>query len=340
MLIVETKPENTPFDPKIHKERREKYMELMTHQKKKITELMEEEGINIVNSIVDMSILYAECCNTNKGTVSEKLKAECSVLFEKNLPIHSIAECLEDLLDSDYVRSVPPEKLHSEVQRQCTLNELQIQKYLSSRESSHVLGHIVHRLLGIKYPRPPPPPGVGVPRMPVMALLLGLNDAEAMGNLHDTLVQQQVMLVLFEDALETCIEAYRTEGPGIPLLESKDPPPSEEEPPSVSAVDQLLPHALLGDRIQGRPEPTHFDRETQTGPEIIPPLSLAASLGKQALEILRLNKDLSDWLMVAILIQYLKQVSKPGTGGWVLADFPSTFEQVSLFETAVSSFHL
>lgn len=335
-VIDEKQLGDTPFDPEIHQKRQETYNELLKMQCKVTSEWAAKESEEAVNSMVDTSMLFAECCNINKGVVSEKIKAECSLLFKEDLPIYSIVNCLEDLLDEDFVKNVPREELHLEIQRQYTLNEVQIEKYLKTRVSDNILGHIVHRLLGIKYPRPPPPPGVDLPRMPVMALLLGLSDAEAVGNLLDVLVQQQVSLVLFEDALEFCIEAYRKEGPGIPLLESRDPPQPKEDPALISAEDQLLPHAMLGDRIQGRPEPTHYERETQTGPEIVPTLSLAASLGKQALETLRINQDLTDWLMVAIVIEYLKQVSKPGLGGWVLANFPSTFNQVALFETAVS----
>jgi hypothetical protein len=77
------------------------------------------------------------------------------------------------------------------------------------------------------------------------------------------------------------------------------------------------------------PGPTMKSEERDTN------LITAASLGKEALEMLQLQQPISDWLTTALVIEHLKQVVIEGVLGWVLVDFPSTFEQCRIFEASV-----
>jgi hypothetical protein len=172
-----------------------------------------------------------------------------------------------------------------------------------------------------------------------MALVLGVVDKEVQSGLSQCLSEVKVRLVTVHDALEMCVAAYRAEGPGLPLLETREPPaPSSDIPKETKATSSLVPHALKAELKALEPPPQWKEVETQTGPEVAPQLSAAASLGKQALEMLRLQQPLSDWLTTALIIEHLKQVVVDGVLGWVLVDFPSTFEQCRIFEASVSYF--
>jgi hypothetical protein len=169
-----------------------------------------------------------------------------------------------------------------------------------------------------------------------MALLLGVEDQEVLSSLKKSLSEVKVRLVTVDDALEMCVAAYRAEGPGIPLLESREPPATTSDlPEKTSAACILMPHALKEELKALEPPPQWKEVETQTGPEVAPHLSAAATLGKQVLEMLRLQQPISDWLTAALVIEHLKQVVVEGVLGWALVDFPSTFEQCRIFEASV-----
>jgi len=169
-----------------------------------------------------------------------------------------------------------------------------------------------------------------------MSLLLGVEDQEILSSLNKSLSEVKVRLVTIHDALEMCVAAYRAEGPGIPLLESREPPaPTSDLPEKMNAGTTLVPHALQAELKALEPPPQWKEVETQTGPEVVPHLSAAASLGRQALEMLRLQQPISDWLTTALVVEHLKQVVVEGVLGWVLVDFPSTFEQCRIFEASV-----
>lgn len=171
-----------------------------------------------------------------------------------------------------------------------------------------------------------------------MALLLGVDDQEVLSSLRQSLSEVKVRLVTVHDALEMCVAAYRAEGPGLPLLESREPlAPTTDLPEMVTTASSLVPHALQAELKALEPAPQWKEVETQTGPEVAPQLSAAASLGKQALEVLRLQQPLSDWLTTALIIELLKRAVVEGVLGWVLVDYPATFEQCRIFEASVSS---
>jgi len=171
-----------------------------------------------------------------------------------------------------------------------------------------------------------------------MSLLLGIEDQEVLASISKLMADVKVKLVHVQDALEFCVDAYRKEGPGLPLLESKDPPPNPTLPEAVTAAALLMPYAFQKELKALEPPPKQKEIETQTGPEVAPNLSMEASLGKQALETLRLKEPLTDWLITAMVIEYLKQLVAEKILGWTLVNFPSTFEQVRLFEAAVFTF--
>jgi hypothetical protein len=169
-----------------------------------------------------------------------------------------------------------------------------------------------------------------------MSLLLGVEDQNVLESISKLLAEVNVKLVQVPEALEFCIEAYKTEGPGLPMLESREPPPPQDVPDEVITAAKLVPHALKEQLKALEPPPKQKTVETQTGTGVVPELSMAASLGKQALEVLRLKEPLSDWIITALIIEYLKQTITKEVLGWVVVNFPATFEQCRLFEASVS----
>ncbi|XP_059481294.1 uncharacterized protein LOC132200104 [Neocloeon triangulifer] len=320
-------------DPEQYQRRLTEFRELQSEKQKFRSTVALLESRTTVENLADSASAIGQ---SDRVGSKEETKKECCFLLMRGFPIEGIVERLEDLLDEKWTKAVSPKKLKREAERQLALNETEIEEYVTRRNSSRSLGHVVHRLLASKYPRPPVPPGERLPRLKVMALLMGLDNQDSILHLAKVVSDAKVIVVQLQDALESCIEAYRTEGPGIPLLESREPPTNTPEPEQVTPTACLIPHALLEELKAMEPPPKQKEVETQTGPEVIPCLSMAASLGKQALEVLRLKEPLSDWLITAMLIEHLHHATSQGALGWILVNFPASFDQVRLFEASIT----
>ncbi|CAD1477635.1 unnamed protein product [Heterotrigona itama] len=82
------------------------------------------------------------------------------------------------------------------------------------------------------------------------------------------------------------------------------------------------------------------DKQTQTPrnipyDDLDPVLTDTACIGKWAYEFLTLGEPITDDLATKILIEYLKSLMN--AKGWVLIDYPNTYEQMSRLETALTS---
>ncbi|XP_017757264.1 PREDICTED: sperm flagellar protein 2-like [Eufriesea mexicana] len=81
------------------------------------------------------------------------------------------------------------------------------------------------------------------------------------------------------------------------------------------------------------------EKETQTSrnvpyDDMDPVLTDSAYIGKWTYEFLALGEPITDNLATKILIEYLKSLEH--AKGWVLIDYPSTYEQMSRLETAMT----
>ncbi|CAB3375517.1 Hypothetical predicted protein [Cloeon dipterum] len=316
-----------------HQRNLSNYQSLKAKQAEKKSQVALLECRHTVKNMADAAAAIGQA---ERVGFEEQTKRECRFLLSHGFPVEAIVERLEDLLDEKWTKTVSPAKLRKEAERQLALNQLEVDAYVSERASSQSIGHVVHRLLATKYPRPPVPPGECLPRLKVMALLLVSTSDDFLPDLTKVVSEAKVSVVRVQDAVDSCVEAYRREGPGIPLLESREPPTEVAEPVQVTPTARLVPHALLEELEALQPPPTHKEIETQTGPEVEPQLSMAASLGKHALEVMRLRQPLSDWLTTALVIEHLKKISAEGVLGWILVNFPSNFEQARIFEASIT----
>lgn len=100
--------------------------------------------------------------------------------------------------------------------------------------------------------------------------------------------------------------------------------PALENSESVKDITKQMQHELVQTPIK------FPDEDIQYSP--------AAILGKTAQELLDDGQPLGDFLLIDIFIAYLQ--SLPNLKGWVLVNYPTTFDQAVILEQALSGKHL
>lgn len=151
-------------DPEAHKSRLEEHRAQQAEKLHKRANVALIESRFAINSLVESAVAVG-CADATGSQIATK--DECCLLFGRGLPAEAITERLEDLLDENWTRARTPQRLQIEAERQLALNESEVQNYVEARGASFSLGSVVHRLMAIKYPRPPIPQGLDLPRLKV-----------------------------------------------------------------------------------------------------------------------------------------------------------------------------
>jgi len=168
-MITEPTPASAPSelfpDPVAHHSRLDEYRAQQAEKLRKRTNVALIESRFAVDSLVESAAAVG--CADATGGQPAATKDECCFLFGRGLPVEAITERLEDLLDDNWTKARTPQRLQIEAERQLALNESEVACYIEGRGASSSLGSVVHRLLAIKYPRPPLPQGQDLPRLKV-----------------------------------------------------------------------------------------------------------------------------------------------------------------------------
>jgi len=151
-------------DPDEHQCRLAEFREHQAEKLRKRATVALLESRLAVRNLVDSAVVIGQ----SDGTGCEKLvKEEGCFLFGRGFPVEAISERLEDLLDEKWTMARIPQRLNKEAERQLALNESGVDEYVAARGGNSSLGHVIHRILAIKYPRPPVPAGKCLPRQQV-----------------------------------------------------------------------------------------------------------------------------------------------------------------------------
>ncbi|XP_030754306.1 sperm flagellar protein 2-like isoform X2 [Sitophilus oryzae] len=208
----------------------------------------------------------------------------------------------------------------------------------------NVLGHIIHQVLLAKHPLPPLPERPQFPDVDIRVCINGLNDMNSLPVLRNLLAHKKIEVVEMTQATTYCIEAFHEENRReydvdvVPTKEKRKdvaPKVKEKGKKSKSKGKSLKSNDIdLQDDVE--PVKTYENKNIQT-PIVFPCeeiiLSTQAALGKTAEELLNAGQPLTDFLLTAMLVEYLKSL-QPEMKGWVLINYPTNFEQAAILEEA------
>ncbi|XP_044253650.1 sperm flagellar protein 2-like [Tribolium madens] len=222
------------------------------------------------------------------------------------------------------------------------------------------VGFAVHKLLLKKYPLPIPEKAQ-VSQEIEISVCATLSDLSRIDMLQRLLNLKNIKVMLIEDAVNFCIEGYESE-----LKTEFDEPFPEEEylrelTPKIGKKQEKKnkgKKGKKGDKASKKSkdkkkdkkgkkgkkgvEKTHvevtFEEKQAQTPRLFPwekvVFSNRAKLGRLVKQILGQGDPLDDKLQVDMFIEYLSSLKD--IKGWVLLNFPYTYEQAALLEEALS----
>ncbi|XP_025073961.1 sperm flagellar protein 2-like [Pogonomyrmex barbatus] len=208
-----------------------------------------------------------------------------------------------------------------------------------------VLGYIVHRLLEILYPYPTEVFSCPVPKVKFAAIVLGITNVSLLEQMRELLKNNGIRLLTMEDAINYCLEKYKQEMADVEYIDlniisatARDIKKLEAKDKTNNLKDLKDPKKIEQSAKIATPQQS-TEKQTQTPrqipyDDIDPILSNTAYIGKWTYEFLTLGQPISNELNTKILIEYLKGIGD--VEGWVLINYPNTYEQMAMLEKALT----
>lgn len=235
----------------------------------------------------------------------------------------------------------------------------------------NVLGYIVHRLLLKKYPFSIPQKPNLSPEIEISVCTQNLPDLTKLGYLMRLLELKNVKVIQMSDAVNFCIEAYEIEKktefddpyPDLDLKEISPTPKTDKKTKGGkkdkkkkgkkdkaskkskdskkskgSKKDKKGKNKGKKDKNEEVPPPIVLEEKQSQTPRLFPwekvVLSNKARLGKMAQAETALGNEIEDKFLVEMFVEYL--ITLENIKGWVLINYPNTFEQAALLEQALT----
>lgn len=323
-------------------------------------------------SIVDYATKYAYFMRLIGDDIPNHFIHEWKSLYYKQQPIFDILDPMENILKEQGLEEEPaPEEeeiIRLELDRQDALNDTEFKEYHDysypwtldllipnydpeSEERKYeylgtrILGHVVYTLLEIKYPYPPPRPPADLPEYSAKAVLRGLPDRSITIAMQTLLNMRKIHVVRLESAINFCLKRFKVEMIGcadielsfdkfiaaaleeedkelIRLMKVEEETASKSSEPNISQILGVIPPNC---------------KQTQT-PKTIPEeeikLSNSAELGRYAYETLNFGDSLTDHLLAAMIVEYLKD--QQDIDGFVIVNYPNSYREAQILEEAFS----
>ncbi|KAJ8714923.1 hypothetical protein PYW08_004904 [Mythimna loreyi] len=324
-------------------------------------------------SIVDYATKYAYLKKLIGDDIPDHFIHEWKILYFKQQPIFDILEPPEDILKEQAEEEsceVEEEIIRLELDRQEAQDDNEFKEYHDysypwsldllipnfdpeSEERKYeylgtrILGHLVYTLLGIKYPYPPALPPADLPHYSAKAILRGLPDRSITVPMQALLKMRKILVVRLETTINFCLRRFKSEMVGcvdIDLSFDKfiAAAPEEEDKELIrlmkldddatSKTSELAVSAMLG----VIPANTKQTQTPKTLPEEEIKLSNAAELGRYAYESLGIGDTLTDHLLAAMIVEYLKD--QDDIDGFVLINYPNSYREAQILEETLSGF--
>lgn len=342
------------------------YAEKMKRKRQQYYEICHDTML----SIIDFAAKYAYFKKLLNDDIPDHFIHEWKALYYKHQPIFDIFQPMENILRDIEINKQPDpreeEIIRLELDRQETLNDIEFTEYHNyshpwtlnllipnydpeSEENkyeylgSRILGHLVYTLLEIKYPYPPQRPPADLPNFSARAIVRGLPDRSITIAMQKLLDNKKIHVVRLESAINYCLKRFKLEMVGctdieltfdkfinaaleddekdlIKLMKTEAENPSKSTE-ATSAKDVVPPNT----------------KQTQT-PKTIPEedikLSNPAELGRYAYETLNFGKSLTDHLLCAMIVEYIKDLND--INGFVIINYPNCYRQAQILEEIFS----
>lgn len=342
------------------------YAEKMKRKRQQYYEICHDTML----SIIDFAAKYAYFKKLLNDDIPDHFIHEWKALYYKHQPIFDIFQPMENILRDIEINEQPDpreeEIIRLELDRQETLNDIEFTEYHNyshpwtlnllipnydpeSEENkyeylgSRILGHLVYTLLEIKYPYPPQRPPADLPNFSARAIVRGLPDRSITIAMQKLLDNKKIHVVRLESAINYCLKRFKLEMVGctdieltfdkfinaaleddekdlIKLMKTEAENPSKSTE-ATSAKDVVPPNT----------------KQTQT-PKTIPEedikLSNPAELGRYAYETLNFGKSLTDHLLCAMIVEYIKDLND--INGFVIINYPNCYRQAQILEEIFS----
>ncbi|KAJ8923226.1 hypothetical protein NQ315_001781 [Exocentrus adspersus] len=216
----------------------------------------------------------------------------------------------------------------------------------------NVLGNLVHNLLIVKYPFPSVPPKPDFPNISILACVNGLDTIHS-PVLQEILDLRNVLVVQMQDCINFCTNAFIEESKREiedteMAMENAGNEKSNEHGKDKNK-EKRTKKKTKGEKSKAKggnnkeeqgqvtSDPRFLDKMVQT-PKYYPDedisLTSRAELGRVAQEVLQAGEALTSHIVVAMFIEYLK--SKPDIKGWVLINYPQTYEEAAVLEESLT----
>ncbi|XP_014357705.2 sperm flagellar protein 2 [Papilio machaon] len=325
-------------------------------------------------ALIDYAVKFGYFKKLMEDDVPQHFIYEWKCLFFKQQPIFEVLTPTEDILklrDAEESSSFTYEEVvYLERDRQQVLNDCEFKEYLhylypwnldvlipnydpESEERTaeslglNILGHAVFTLLEVKYPYPSKRLPADLPDYTSKVLLRSLPD-KSLSNILETLLNsQKISVVRLESVINYCLREYQIDMIGrteIQLAYDSFLAATQEEETkelikSMKSEDEALARSREIDTSGPLLSPLPNTKHTQT-PKCLPEddiiMSPAASLGQYAYDALTAGEPLTDYLIAAMIVEYLKH--QEDIVGFVIINYPNTYLQVQILEEAFVGF--
>lgn len=316
-------------------------------------------------ALVDYATKYAYFTRLIEGDIPDHYIHEWKTLFFRKQPIFDVLEPIEDILKEPAIEEEPEPEVEKimrlELERQDALNDsefleyhnysypwtldLLIPNYDPESEDrkyeylgTRIQGHVVYTLLEIKYPYAPPRPPANLPDFSTKALIRGLPDKMLTLAMQALLNMSKIHVVRLESAINYCLYSFKNEMTGIVDIDVnydkfQNMAPEHSKDLIKTLKEDMGSKSSDFDSIAIPPN----TKQTQT-PKTLPEddlvLSTAAELGKYAYETLNFGDSLTDHLVAAMLVEYIKSIDD--INGFVIINYPNSYREAAILEETFS----
>lgn len=348
----------------------EKHRQEMLHQKL-YAEKMRRKRLHYYEicyetmlALVDYATKYAYFIQLIGGEIPAHYIHEWKSLFFRKQPIFDVIEHMEDLLKEypieEELEPEVEEILRLELDRQDALNDsefieyhnysypwtldLLIPNYDPESEDrkyeylgTRILGHVVYTLLEIKYPFSPARPPADLPDFTAKGLIRGLPDKAMTIPMQTLLNFSKIHVVRLEAAINYCLQQFKNEMLGVADIDVNydkfiNVATEEENKDFVRALKEDV--SKSSDVTVAISPNTKQTQTPKTLPEEELVLSTAADLGKYAYEVLNFGDSLTDHLLAAMLVEYIKSHNE--INGFVIINYPNSYREAAILEETFS----
>ncbi|KAK5640742.1 hypothetical protein RI129_009289 [Pyrocoelia pectoralis] len=296
----------------------------------------------IVENLMELSIIFSEYKKKYETEPDQNVMKEWGNLFIKE---KSLEPYLQDLIDLVVETESIPGDLEEiyclEMDRQEALDQRDFENY-SNFEQPWVL-HDADNLNPIEFGMNILTPPTPLPPMKVAVCVNNVPNCDVLPVLQKLLNKRKIRVIEMEDVVNSCLEAFKSEN-GKENIENTLNRETAAALAQLNGSNPSKPVVPIKGNKQAtvsvgasEPGPKFEERSTQTTTSNVSegcPLSVKAEYGKIAYESLNIGNEVTDNLLVVMLLEYVRSLKK--ISGFALINYPTDMAQAALLEQALT----